>query len=934
MNNQHGGSSFSSGFSSPFRTLTEEERNQRNRERDQRDEQKKKDREERAERKEQKKRKKQENRQRVRNEKVERKREKQEDRERVKEEKHQTKKRKQEDKLKRKTQKLENRSRQREENREHRQQVRDERRQAREEKRAKRREKKAARLLKKKLKREARQKRRKERNERLKARMGRFYPKTIDLKKPSTSIAKILVNSILYSLYSLAGSLIYYPSMLINMPDSTLERTLPKSDLCKSMGLSERTCKKKIKCLVSNCSFLDDPVGYQLDRKTKPTCERKISSKELASQLGGKITRKRKKKIKPLPNWKKYIPDKVKGKLKTLYVLHVLNQNNNISRKNKKAKKGKTYKNKKKIKGGNACGGCGCCSSCNPQQAPPMNMNGNNSAPTKESKGENNNINKETCSNIKQKVLCYNRKTPKYNSSSMFKKCGKDLLKYNKRMQVLLSGLKVQKGGSNSESSDGAKQENNNVMNIDEKEMQEITSDFMINHLKPEHIFKLAISVRILEEIFANDENTNNTNNTANLEIDDVEVTFPWKTKDPNMCLSERLTCMKSHITRDSVDLNLPDEKKKEMYEKCFVCKNCTLRNTAKKAWGKLMNNIFVGNKTQQLIDAITIIYNMLQRDFVNFSYMTPKQYYLTTLLSLQMSEYSLNLDSLDCTFNINDINYPLKDLIVGIPKIEIIRSDNLNVIKPELKQNYNFLKGLNLHKNINNTYYRSVLKRFFEIDPTYNNERLHYLKNIAFNNYKLLYVKNNTNILINLYKNKINTSDMKQFALFRMNNNISNMLVTLLKDESKHQELSKLLKAILRNKYEYLLDKSNFDDSIDPDEEEQNIENDGIVKVIQNEFNSSAGSELKDKINEVIQSSTQSSAMQNMLSQKNPENMKDNEILSESDIQKCDKLIDEALELSLSNSEYDAIEEIKLFRTKEDVLDILYLKKKLDEKL
>uniref|UniRef100_A0AB39J737 Uncharacterized protein n=1 Tax=Florenciella sp. virus SA2 TaxID=3240092 RepID=A0AB39J737_9VIRU len=924
MNNQHGGSSFSSGFSSPFRRLTEEERNQRNREIDQRNEQKKRDREERAERKEQKKRKKQENRQRARDEKVKRKREKQEDRERVKEEKRQTKKLKRDEKLKRKTQKLEERSRQREENRQHRQQVRDERRLAREEKRAKRREKKAARLLKKKLKREARQKRREERNERLKARMGRFYPKTIDLKKPATSIGGILVNSILYSLYSLAGSLIYYPSMFINMPDSTLERTLPKSDLCKSMGFSERTCKKKIKCLVSNCSFLDDPVGYQLDRKTKPRCERKVTGKELTSQLGGKITRKNKKKVKPLHNWKKYIPDKVKGKLKKLYVLHVLNENNNITRKPKKSKKDKSYKNKKKIKGGNACGGCGCCSSCNPQE-PPMNMNGNNAAPTK-GKDENNNVNKETCSNIKQKVLCYDRKTPEYDPSSMFKKCGKDLLKYNKQMQVLLSGLKVQKGGSSNEEP----QKNDNTMNIDEKEMQEITSDFMINHLKPEHIFKFAISIRILEEIFVNDENTNNTNNAANLEIDDVEITFPWKTKDPNMCLSDRLSCMKNHIMRDSIDLNITDEKKKEMYEKCFVCKNCTLRNTAKKAWGKLINNMFVGNKTQQLVDAITIIYNMLQRDFVNFSYMTPDQYYLTTLLSLQLSEYSLNLDTLDCTFNINDINYPLKDLIVGIPKIEIIRTENLNVIKPELKKNYIFLKGLNLHKNINNTYYKSVLKRFFEISPTYNNERLHYLKNIAFNNYKLLYVKNNTNILSNLYKNKINTSDIKTFTLFRMDNDVSNMLVSLLRDESKHQELSKLLKAVLTNKYEYLLDKSNFDPSLDPNEEEQNIENDGIVKVIQNEFNSTAGSELKEKINEIIQSS----AMQNMLLQKKPEDMKDNEILSESDIQKCDKLIDEALELSLSNSEYDAIEEIKRFRTKDDVLEVLNLKKKLNEKI
>ena len=70
---------------------------------------------------------------------------------------------------------------------------------------------------------------------------------SIDSDSQGQSPAVVAVNYLLFTLYSLVGTLIYYPSFIVNIPESNLEETLPKQDLCMKMGFSERICKKKNK---------------------------------------------------------------------------------------------------------------------------------------------------------------------------------------------------------------------------------------------------------------------------------------------------------------------------------------------------------------------------------------------------------------------------------------------------------------------------------------------------------------------------------------------------------------------------------------------------------------------------------------------------------------------------------------------------------------
>ena len=102
-----------------------------------------------------------------------------------------------------------------------------------------------------------------------------------------------VIDYLLYTLYSLAGIFIYYPSFLINLPDTTLEQLVPTKEGCKTLFGNELICKRKLRCFFRKCSLLEDPIGYKLQKeldkeqnrgkKKKRTESRKIQK----IQLGG-----------------------------------------------------------------------------------------------------------------------------------------------------------------------------------------------------------------------------------------------------------------------------------------------------------------------------------------------------------------------------------------------------------------------------------------------------------------------------------------------------------------------------------------------------------------------------------------------------------------------------------------------------------------------
>ena len=98
-------------------------------------------------------------------------------------------------------------------------------------------------------------------------------------KTPFGFLSDIVVNSIM----NIVALYIYFPSVIINMPNATLENLLPDKRHCKLLFGNTSTCKKKLKCFMTNCSVTQDKQGYyeELDEK-----------RNFNSQKGGKNIRK------------------------------------------------------------------------------------------------------------------------------------------------------------------------------------------------------------------------------------------------------------------------------------------------------------------------------------------------------------------------------------------------------------------------------------------------------------------------------------------------------------------------------------------------------------------------------------------------------------------------------------------------------------------
>jgi len=164
----------------------------------------------------------------------------------------------------------------------------------------------------------------------------------------TNSPAIVALKYLLYTLYSLVGGLIYYPTFVANIPQSTLEDSLPKHDLCMKMGISERICKKKIKCLLKKCDYLDDPIGYKLDKKFKKNYNKKgrrgqsETTKKIMMGGGKKYTKKYIKKN----GWRKHLTKNMIKELKRNYEKKILKKV--IGKHQKK----NTKKLKKYIRGG------------------------------------------------------------------------------------------------------------------------------------------------------------------------------------------------------------------------------------------------------------------------------------------------------------------------------------------------------------------------------------------------------------------------------------------------------------------------------------------------------------------------------------------------------------------------------------------------------
>ena len=358
-----------------------------------------------------------------------------------------------------------------------------------------------------------------------------------------------LIDLIKYTTLTVAGAFLYYPSFLINIPNSTLEEIVPTKEGCKHLFGSEAICKTKIKCLIKKCNMFEDPQGFILKQNTK-----KGGSKRK------RITHKR-KKVHP---YLKPLPKSMIRKLNKIYKKDVQNAK-------------KHYKTMLKyIKyGGRAM--------------------------------KNENINIATCKNKHNKVLCSNREQVDYNIPVDDNILG---------LRNTLGGLKLfQKGGTNPSKNKkitlfiNRKEKNNNKkMNERQQDYDVAKNDYsrMIRsyikeYLNKESCLKLLISYKALKNIYGDMKYKEKKEKTkesvvsfANNTDSGVTMPFPWETSHISTTPEDRINCLIKHLT----SVNLTDEEM-DLYDKCFVCKNCTLLGTSIKVWDNLFDSMFTDHRSE-----------------------------------------------------------------------------------------------------------------------------------------------------------------------------------------------------------------------------------------------------------------------------------------------------------------------------------------------
>ena len=733
--------------------------------------------------------------------------------------------------------------------------------------------------------------------------------------------AVVAMNMLIYTLYSLVGTLLYYPSFLVNIPESTLEETLPKQDLCMRMGFSKRICKKKIKCLIKNCDYLDDPIGYKLDREFKKPCNRKNQKEDLTKKTkmsgGGKRRTKKlyKKAGLDVKTSKKLVKTMKEEYVKNLMKI-IFNKKGKEKKKNKKKRKKTTRKYRGGLGGLGGLGGPGMGMGMGMGAGIKDMMSKVPSMPGPTAPWENKKfLDSVTCKNKKTDVMCslrdgvikYERpskktkwlqekklimmqfgggddqnimqeggtiteimdkgkkaaeeatsKAAKYKPELMAqaqeaadkagintKKVGKAFENGMDEAKSAAKGLMDKVGDSEelekkgmdamanmaSKASDivsggmeGAKDMMDKMKKAkegdEEKERRLLIRQYFVSKIKSETLFKLAIILKVLDKLFEKEmvslnEEKQKKKDAPKMEKELISVVFPWKIGDPNMCLTDKIKCLSSHITETRVNKN---QSNSSFYDNCFVCKHCTLRNTATKVWGQVIKGILSGNQTKRLSELVNNTYGIL-RPYIQFNFMTEVQYYLTTLISLQLVSKNLKIDEITASYNVNGKDFELKDMILGIPALTLVNEKALEPWIEELRKSYVTFHQIGIASEINSLYYESVLKRFFEKEPRDYEGKLEFLKKIAFRNYEVLYVKSLKDQLKNrpsglfkpLHDNEISPIDMYKFAHFENITTLNNLKNN--GSSKDYTELNKHLVEQLEHQYNFLLDIKNFDD-------------------------------------------------------------------------------------------------------------------------
>ncbi len=613
--------------------------------------------------------------------------------------------------------------------------------------------------------------------------------------------AQHLLDYMLYTLYTLAGIFIYYPSFLVNLPDTNLEDIIPTNGGCKILFGNELTCKRKLKCFFKKCSLFEDPIGYKLEKEIEKQRRGKkkrkgISKKKQKIQLGGGKSRKIKRithskhKSKFLNKYLKNVPKQIKQSLYKKYTNDIIKQIRLYKKmmkgtgKYKFIKGGDVFTNKLNQFAGSSLQKNGMkhiMSELKGQD--PLAQATSALGPTGSKLAtkaidyllddESERLEQSTCINQTKNpdgttktnhIICDSKPYVDYKEGE----AGKDVLrkilfgrtpeereketseKSMKRVKDLLSfGKKEQSGGSM-----------NPFDGLDmEFVIKEVTKDFINMNLEQSVMFKMILSYKMLKILFDNEvqqQDIVNYDKSMKPLPYGVNVAFPWKTNNFFTSPEERRKCLFAHLTK--TDLGA-DFKSNDLYDKCFICKNCTLANTSFKAWENIVNNLFISKK-KEFNNIIQDLYNILKKYFT-FKTLPRKQYYLISLLTMHLIHPLFDINKTNINIEDNEGNqFELRDLILGIPILQK-NQDLPNAIREQIKETFIMLKMMNIEDILYKCYYNMVYR--YIIHEGYNEKQLNRIKQAILNNYNLLYGRQQ----ILLYQeNPIHIENLQQYQI------------------------------------------------------------------------------------------------------------------------------------------------------------------------
>ena len=647
-----------------------------------------------------------------------------------------------------------------------------------------------------------------------------------------------LMDYMLYTLYTIAGIFIYYPTFLVNLPDTTLENIIPTEEGCKTLIGDELMCKRKLKCFFKKCSMFEDPIGYRIQKtldkaKSKGKKNVKSKKKQKITMSGGKqITQKKK-----MSNYLKHVPKKIIQKMKQLQKKDMKSFQRLIASLRKPQRKKKTQlvtlNSKKYLRGGtSALSTIGDIATDQLIKNTGMNrsiINATKNAGTRMAnefmRDKRANIDENTCINkVKNEdgttttnhILC-NRNTPidyktdEPNKNVLYKglfgrneteRLLETTIQSNKTLKTMLSTAKsLHTPGSEEDEIKGG------VQSFVEPEVVE---EFLKKNLDNDSVFKLLICYKMLETIFegtVSDEEMNQYNEDLPDEMYGVNVAFPWSTKNYFVTPEERRKCLFTHLTRSNLG---DDYQSEDLYEKCFVCKNCTLANTSFKVWEKVFDNLFTSGK-KEFSSISSDLYEVMKKHY-RFQLMPIKQYYLIGLLSLYFIHPMMNLEKIDIDIQSSrGITYSLKDFILGIPHMSTIMEPS-PLVKKQLQETYLIMKMLNIKNALYSMTFKMMYRNILKEQDTHIEKRLHEIKKQLYDKYKMFYGKQK---LYGFLENTVNFNELEQFNPIATSETLNTMSENMEQygDAEIHEAINEHLKSYIPL-YEMLLNDENYDNT------------------------------------------------------------------------------------------------------------------------